>query len=339
MMMMMNDHFQCQNAPPASSSLFSSPFIPPKLLGVLAALVATLSLYIIFVSSTKLIDYVDGGYHTDGPTPISIEPQGLQQQEQVPEQVSLIVYLFCWNEEDLLPYSLRHYAQFADKIVVLENNSTDSSQNIINQFAADLKKKNQPLQKPQTKKKAIHDGINSRVEIELRVIDTKGVYPEQWMLEWRTSKWKEARGQYDWAIVADMDEFVHFDPCNESSSFKHFLWEHRHDADVIAPIGYDMYYEGFPFPEPTTTLEHNWPLLLTEVAVQGYRTSLIKDQSYPTYSKPCIVQVNKVRTITPNYENEPWPLRIAPHPSLKAAIVCGCGCGCVFNVNTNFTHM
>ncbi len=317
---MKNDHFPYQNAAPASFSLFSSPFIPPKLLGMLAALAAILSLYIIFMSGTKLSDHVDGGHHTDRSTPISIEPQGQQQQqqqEQMPEQVSLIVYLFCWNEEDLLPYTLRHYARFADKIVVLDNNSTDSSQDIVNQFAANLKKKNQLLQKPQIKKKkAIHERINRGVEVELRVLDTKGVYPEQWMQKWRNSNWKEARGQYDWAIVVDMDEFVHFDPCNGSSSLKHFLWEHRHDADVIAPIGYDMYYEGFPFPEPTTTTttreEHNRPLLLTEVAVQGYRTSLIEDQSYPTYSKPCIVQVNKVRT-TPNYENEPWPLIIAPH--------------------------
>ncbi len=298
--MMKNHHlFPCQNDAPASSPLFSSPFSPPKHLGILAALVATVSLYIFFVSCTKPNNYFDGGYHTDRATPISIEPQGLQQQEQMPEQVSLIVYLFCWNEEDLLPYSLRHYARFADKIVVLDNNSTDSSQDIVNRFAADQKKKKNQLlhQKPQIQKKAIHERINTGAEVELRVIDTKGVYPEQSMMEWRTSYWKEARGQYDWAIVVDMDEFVHFDPCNGSSSLKHFLWEHRHDADVIAPVGYDMYHEGFPFPEPTTTREDKgMPLLLTEVAVQGYRTSLIEDQSYPTYSKPCIVQVNKVRT-------------------------------------------
>ncbi len=290
--MMKNHHFLYQNAVPASSSLSSSPFCPPKHLGVLAALVATVSLYIIFVSYTKPNDYFDGGCLTD--RPISTEPQG-------PEQVSLIVYLFCWNEEDLLPYSLRHYARFADKIVVLDNNSTDSSQDIVNRFAA-----NQKLQKSQIKKKAIHKQINRGTEVELRVVDTKGVYPEQLMTEWRKLYWKEARGQYDWAIVADMDEFVHFDPCNESYSLKHFLWEHRHDADVIAPIGYDMYYEGFPFPEPTATREDNMSLLLTEVAVQGYRTSLIEDQSYPTYSKPCIVQVNKVRTLNYRMSRGHW---------------------------------
>ncbi len=309
--MMMNLPPQ-QNAAPACppsphSSSSSSPSSLLKLRGMLAcllaALVATLSLYIFFLSgSTNLNNnYFDGWYSTDRPT-ISIKPQEQmlppQQQEQMHlEQMSLVVYLFCWNEEDLLPYTLSHYARIADKIVVLDNNSTDSSQDIVNRFAANQKKKkNQQLQ---NEKKKIHERINGGAEVELRVIDTEGVFPQQWMMEWRKSHWKEARGQYDWAIVADMDEFVHFDPCNGSSSLKHFLWEHQHDADVIAPIGYDMYYEGFPFPEPTTTTttqEDNRSLLLTEVAVQGFRTSLMEDWSYPTYSKPCIVQVNKVHT-------------------------------------------
>ncbi len=185
----------------------------------------------------------------------------------------IIVYIFSWNEEQIMPHTLRHYSRYADKIVVLDNNSTDSTRHIVNAFVAK------------------HKHNNSLVEVELRTIDTRGVYPQTHMDEWRSHRWQEAKGQFEWAITVDADEFVHFDVCNKSYTFKHFLRDHQHEADVIAPVGYDIYFKHFPFKKKDDGADD---ILLTEEADVGVKTSHFNDEGYPSYSKPCIVQVDTV---------------------------------------------
>ncbi len=187
------------------------------------------------------------------------------------DKVRLVVYILCRNEEDILLYTLRHYARFADKIVVLDNNSTDSSHDIINRFKQQLQEVN-------------------GARLELRILDTNNSYPQQFLTQWKRTKWKEARGSFDWAIVVDTDELVHFDACNKSSSIKQFLWEHQHEADVIAPVGYDMFFEEFPLKDNTKS-----NVLLPEVAWKGVNSTAIADSAFRPYSKPCIIQVNKVQ--------------------------------------------
>ena len=41
------------------------------------------------------------------------------------------VYTVAWNEEKILPHFLRHYARFADRIVVYDNGSNDRTRDII----------------------------------------------------------------------------------------------------------------------------------------------------------------------------------------------------------------
>ena len=41
------------------------------------------------------------------------------------------VYTLCWNEEVRLPYFLRHYEKFANKIVVFDNESDDGSRKLV----------------------------------------------------------------------------------------------------------------------------------------------------------------------------------------------------------------
>ena len=40
-------------------------------------------------------------------------------------------YIVTWNEEKILPFVLDHYAEFCDRIVLLDNWSDDSSYEII----------------------------------------------------------------------------------------------------------------------------------------------------------------------------------------------------------------
>ncbi len=188
------------------------------------------------------------------------------------DQLRIVVLIFCWNEEALLPYTLRHYTRFVDKIVVIDNNSTDSSQSIVLSYA---------------EQQRLSQG---GVDVELKIIDSEGSYPQQLLDSWRREKWKnEAQGKFDWVILADADEFIQFDVCTGPTGIRAFLRNHTDTADVIAPVGFDMYFEKFPFRD-----ERNSPYLLTEAAAKGVITRSIRSANYPTYSKPCIIQVNKV---------------------------------------------
>ena len=43
-------------------------------------------------------------------------------------------YVIAWNEELMLPYYLRHYSTFCDKIIVYDNMSTDSTRMIAESY-------------------------------------------------------------------------------------------------------------------------------------------------------------------------------------------------------------
>lgn len=90
------------------------------------------------------------------------------------------VYAVCWNEEVILPYFLRHYSAFAEKIVIFDNESSDRSPSIIDAC-------------PQAKRVTYKTGEQhyDRVHRECKM------------------KYVESRGQADWVILVDMDEFVY----------------------------------------------------------------------------------------------------------------------------------
>lgn len=39
-------------------------------------------------------------------------------------------FLVCWNEREIMPLVVKHYAKFCDKITILDNHSTDGSQEL-----------------------------------------------------------------------------------------------------------------------------------------------------------------------------------------------------------------
>jgi hypothetical protein len=41
------------------------------------------------------------------------------------------VYTICWNESRVIEYFLRHYEQFAERVVVYDENSTDGTKEIL----------------------------------------------------------------------------------------------------------------------------------------------------------------------------------------------------------------
>lgn len=88
----------------------------------------------------------------------------------------ITVYTITWNERFLLPYFFDHY-NFADKIIVYDNGSTDDTQDLVKSLG----------------------GV-------LRHYQTNG-QDNQVMMELKNNCWKGDKS--DWVIVCDVDEFLH----------------------------------------------------------------------------------------------------------------------------------
>lgn len=99
------------------------------------------------------------------------------------------VYLLCYNEERILPFSLMHYEKFCSKIFILDNQSTDKSVEIARAH---------PLVK------VIHwdsDGkLSDKKHIELK---------ESTYKEYSRKGGKYTEEIADWIICVDMDELIY----------------------------------------------------------------------------------------------------------------------------------
>jgi len=124
------------------------------------------------------------------------------------------VYSNMYNEEPILPYWLRHYETFADRIFVWDGGSTDKTLKI-------LKKHPKVILLPRDKKRG-HDD-------EYYVTH---LYPQ-----YR----KYSRGFSDWVINADADEFIYHPHLRE------VLEKAKKDGvQLIQCEGYSMVSDKFP---------------------------------------------------------------------------------------------
>lgn len=95
----------------------------------------------------------------------------------------MTIWLYCIirNEARLLPYFLRHYVTFVDRLEFFDDQSDDGTRDII---------------------KACPKAVLSDWPGEHGIVDDQ-------FLEFANQKWKEARGKADWVIWVDSDEFIY----------------------------------------------------------------------------------------------------------------------------------
>jgi glycosyltransferase involved in cell wall biosynthesis len=123
------------------------------------------------------------------------------------------VYTMCYNEEVLMPYFLRHYEQFTDKIFVFDNHSTDDTPNIVDSS-------------PKT----------------IRIIcgDPEKFYDSH-LIRMKNEEYKKSRGIADWVIIVDTDEFIYHPELVS-------LLEKYKKSGITFPktCGYDMIGDNYP---------------------------------------------------------------------------------------------
>lgn len=119
-------------------------------------------------------------------------------------------HLLSWNEITLMPFVLKHYQKFCDKIVIHDNHSTDGGAELAKAMGCDVI----PFGT-----KFFDDQIN---------MDTKNSC-------WRGS-------DADWAIVADFDEVLY---CKDPAGMRYFLGARTHQT-IFKTYGWQIMSDQMP---------------------------------------------------------------------------------------------
>ncbi|WP_119301388.1 glycosyltransferase family 2 protein [Dongia deserti] len=128
-------------------------------------------------------------------------------------------YAPAWNEELMLPFLFRHYAQWVERFVICDSDSTDGSLELLRR--------------------------TPKVEIR-KVTWTQPDSMITSLQDLHNTCWKESRGTADWVIVADIDEFLHH------PDFLGYLRTcRRRGVTCIPALGYEMVSDRFPEPDET----------------------------------------------------------------------------------------
>lgn len=112
-----------------------------------------------------------------------------------------------------MPFFLKHYSSFAEKIIVYDNYSTDASVDIIRDCS----------------------------KAELRLFDTGGTFDDQEILRIKNSAYKESLGKADFVIVVDTDELLYH------PNIHGLLVKYKRDGVTLPKIlGFNMVSWSFP---------------------------------------------------------------------------------------------
>lgn len=123
------------------------------------------------------------------------------------------VYSVMYNEQEILPYWLRHYETFADRIFVWEDDSTDATREI----------------------------LSKHTKVILLPMEKHGDDDVYWITTLFPQYEIYSRGQADWVIIADADEFVY-----HPRILERLQEEQDKGTKMIQCSGFTMISETFP---------------------------------------------------------------------------------------------
>lgn len=127
--------------------------------------------------------------------------------------MKIAVLTLTFNCADILPFFIRHYLTFANKIVAWDDNSNDATRAI----------------------------LSANPNVEMREWGKpSGIDEELFSAHWK-EHYPTFHGDYDWVIIADPDEFLYH------PAMPDLLWsEQKQRTEVIRTMGFNMAGEGIP---------------------------------------------------------------------------------------------
>lgn len=124
--------------------------------------------------------------------------------------MNVSVHILSFNEQDILPYTFRHYTTFADTITLHDGGSTDNTRQIATQYGVKVRD-------------WVTDGVNDKLAKELK-----------------ETCWKNDGA--DAVIVVDADELVYF----PEGAWQTLASYDRAGVALVKPHGFEMFSERFP---------------------------------------------------------------------------------------------
>lgn len=121
------------------------------------------------------------------------------------------VHILTWNDEEILPWTLKHYATFASSITIHDDYSIDQTRNIARRFGAKIVDSGGAGQ--------FSDSRNSRI---------------------KSTCWPGSKA--DWIICVDSDELIYF-PREMRITLARCL---EAGTAVIKPRGFEMWSDRWP---------------------------------------------------------------------------------------------
>jgi hypothetical protein len=100
-------------------------------------------------------------------------------------ELRIVLITFGWNESQILPMFLDYYGNQVDKIIYFDNNSSDDSVEIINDWNQDNNNK-----------------------VEVKYFETNNEIRDDLLTQNKNNIWKDYKDNYDWFIIVDTDEFL-----------------------------------------------------------------------------------------------------------------------------------
>lgn len=123
------------------------------------------------------------------------------------------LYCICRNEERMMPYFLRHYSTWVDKLIFYDGRSTDGTRSLI-----------QSCPKAELRDWPGEDGL---VDDQFR--------------DFANEQWKESKGKADWVLWVDADELLYHPSMLEL--LDRYLKE---GVEVPHVAGFAMVWSRFP---------------------------------------------------------------------------------------------